>query len=98
MGRVAQRVFDQVAQDALQQRRVAADPARGFHDPQAQPLALGPMGVFGAQPADQRIGGELGDLGCDTPGIQLGDVEQPVQKLLQRIGRLIDAADQRQQG
>ena len=46
-----------------------------------QPLALGPVGVFGAQPADQRIGRRTPvDLGRNDPGIQPGNVEQPVQK------------------
>ena len=98
MCRVAQRVLDQVAQDALQQGRIAVDPARAADDPQADPLAFGALGVFGTQPADQAIGREHGRPGRDGAGVQPGNIEQPVQKALQGIGRLIDAAGQRQHG
>ena len=88
---IAQGIAYQVAQDALEQHRIGAHIAGAMAHRQAQAL----FGRFGneimAQPRQHPFDRHVVDVRLDHAGVDLGDVEDFVEQLLQRLGRGVDA-------
>ena len=93
--RVAQRVGDEVAQDALQQHGVRAHREARRHDREPE-VALDRLGreIVG-EPVEQRIEEEGARLRGHRAGLQLGDVEERGKQRFERGHRRRDALRQR---
>ena len=92
--RVAHGVGDKVEQDALQQDRVARHPGVARDNAQAEPLLARRVGEGGLDAIEQPGERELGEVGLEDAGLELGHVEQRLEQVVHRSDRGVDAADQ----
>ena len=81
------RVLDQVAEDALEQLRVAGDRLAAGREAQAQAGQLGLAGEVHVQPAEQVAQREVLEVRLDRAGVQPRDVEHRVERAVQPVDR-----------
>ena len=91
---ITDRVGNQIAQDALEQNRIAVDTQRPRPHPQLQSAAerVGLELLFEAR--QHRFQSERVHARLDHARVELADVEQRVEQILQRFDRSVDAVDQ----
>src|SRR4051812_4006516 len=82
---VAQRILDQVAEQAPEQGPVAAHRLGAGLDLPGQPLAGRERSVTGGDLVDQRVDRELGNVRLHHPRVQLRDIEQAVHQCLKGV-------------
>ncbi len=85
MIRVAHRIGQQVADDARQERQIAADVYRGRHHNQRQTLLARDRGVLEAQAVKHGRQRNGRDAGLHDSSVEPGDVQEGVEQLLHRI-------------
>ena len=89
---VAQRIGQQVLQDAAQEGRVGRHEGTGRHDDQFDAAARRHRGEGGGQRLEQRLQGERPLLRLEGAGVELGDVEQRVEQRFDRAQAGVDLA------
>ena len=89
--RVANRVRNQVAQDARQQRRIAVDGEARAHGREPQALRLGLRRELLCDLAEQRPERDACAVGDEHAGFELRQVDQLAELRFQRLERLLHA-------
>ncbi len=94
LGRVLDRVRDQVLQQPPQQPAVGSHRERAGHEVELQPLLLRQRREFDLELAQQLVDAEADDLGLHRAGVEPRDVEQRAEDFLDRVERGVDIADE----
>ena len=92
---VAQRVGDQVAQDALDQHRVGAQVHARRHDREREAAFERHRSEVVRDAVEQLVRGQVGDLGDHRPGVEPRDVEERREVGLEGVHRARDALHER---
>ncbi len=82
LGRVANGVGQQVAQDARQQLDIAAHERRARNEIKLQLFGTGNLAKLHGQILEQLADGERRDIRFDHAGIQLGNIDQCAEQVL----------------
>ena len=94
-GRIAQRIRNEVLQDAAQQAVVAVDDGARCDDAEFDAARQRQRREFGVEVGEQRRDGKIPPLRLDGTGIEDRDLEQCLEQVLDRQQRRFDAIDQR---
>src|SRR5262249_47591154 len=84
---VADRVGHQVAQDALEQRRIAAHHRGGRHEAQTQSLVGGVGRALARNPVEHYLDRQVAYFRPHDAGVELGDVQQRMEEPFQSLHR-----------
>ena len=91
---VAQRVGQQVLQDAAQEGRVGRHESARRHDDQLDTATRGDRREGGGERLEQRLQRERALLGLEGAGVELGDVEERIEQRFDGAQARIDLAAQ----
>ncbi len=75
LGRVFDRVRDQVLQQPPQQAAIGADSATGRHEDEIQAFGAGDRREFDFEPVQQIIDAEIGEFGLHGAGVEPRNIE-----------------------
>ena len=95
LGRVLDRIGDEVQQQPAQQPPVRAHRERRGDEFELQPLGAGERRKVHLELAEQRVDAQAFDLRLHGAGVEPRDIEQRRENFLHRLERGVDVADQR---